>query len=77
MRKMMKQMGGKGRRSGGGASGGKGRGKGRKGGGGRTTAPGPAPIDKKKSLSLPGLGETPGGVPGGLGLPGEGSPGRP
>ena len=49
MRKMMKQMGG-----------GKGSGrKGRKGRGGRTTARGPVPIDKKKGLSLPGLGDLP------------------
>ncbi|GIS99103.1 MAG: hypothetical protein CM1200mP26_08160 [Acidimicrobiales bacterium] len=54
MRKMMKQMGG------GKGSGRKGSGrKGRKGRGGRTTARGPVPIDKKKGLSLPGLGDLP------------------
>ncbi|MEE3353403.1 MAG: signal recognition particle protein, partial [Actinomycetota bacterium] len=53
MRKMMKQMGG------GKGSGRKGR-KGHKGRGGRTTARGPVPIDKKKGLSLPGLGDLPG-----------------
>ena len=53
MRKMMKQMGGgKGSRR-------KGP-KGRKGRGGRTTTRGPVPIDKKKGLSLPGLGDLPG-----------------
>jgi signal recognition particle subunit SRP54 len=53
MRKMMKQMGGgKGPRR-------KGP-RGRQGRGGRTTIRGPVPIDKKKGLSLPGLGDLPG-----------------
>ena len=53
MRKMMKQMGG--------AKGPSRKGhKGRKGRGGRTTTRGPVPIDKKKGLSLPGLGDLPG-----------------
>ena len=73
MRKMMKQMGG------GRGPGRKGR-KGRKAVGGRTTARGPAPIDKKKGLSLPGLGDLPGGapasMPGGLHLPGGSPPDR-
>ncbi len=51
MRKMMKQMGGK-------SQGAKGRRKGRKARGGRTTDGGSAPIDKKRGLSLPGLGDT-------------------
>jgi signal recognition particle subunit SRP54 len=79
MRKMMKQMGGKGRgggASGGRSSGGRGR-KGRKSSAGRTTAPGPVPIDKKKGLSLPGLGDGPGGFPNGLDLPGGGLPDGP
>jgi signal recognition particle subunit SRP54 len=55
MRKMMKQMGGRGpgRRK-------AGRARKKKGRGGRVTAAGPAPIDKKKGLSLPGLGDLPG-----------------
>ena len=55
MRKMMKQMGGRGP---GGRKAGSARKK--KGRGGRVTAAGPAPIDKKKGLSLPGLGDLPG-----------------
>jgi len=55
MRKMMKQMGGRGP---GGRKAGRARKK--KGRGGRVTAAGPAPIDKKKGLSLPGLGDLPG-----------------
>ena len=50
MRKMMKQMGGRGVAK-------KKSRKGRKAGGGRTTARGPVPVDRKKGLSLPGLGD--------------------
>ena len=67
MRKMMKQMGGRGMTKK------KGR-KGRKGGGGRTTARGPVSVDRKKGLSLPGLGDQaglPGFPDGGLDLLGD------
>lgn len=72
MRKMMKQMGGRGpgRRKAGRAK--------KKGRGGRVTAAGPAPIDKKKGLSLPGLGMSPGDQgpsSGGLDLTGNWPPG--
>ena len=68
MRKMMKQMGNGPGRRGAKARGGK---KGRKGRGGRTTDRGPVLVDKKKGLSLPGLGALPsglGGSGGGLSL---------
>ena len=68
MRKMMKQMGNGPGRKGAKARGGK---KGRKGRGGRTTDRGPVLVDKKKGLSLPGLGDLPsglGGSGGGLSL---------
>jgi signal recognition particle subunit SRP54 len=55
MRKMMKQMGGRGP-----GRSKAGRARKKKGRGGRVTAAGPAPIDKKKGLSLPGLGDLPG-----------------
>ena len=67
MRKMMKQMGGRGMTKK------KGR-KGRKAGGGRTTGRGPVPVDRKKGLSLPGLGDQaslPGFPGGGLDLLGD------
>lgn len=73
MRKMMKQMGKGPGRKGAKARGGKARGgkNGRKGRGGRTTDRGPVLVDKKKGLSLPGLGDLPsglGGSGGGLSL---------
>jgi len=55
MRKIMKQMGGRGP-----GRSKAGRARKKKGRGGRVTAAGPAPIDKKKGLSLPGLGDLPG-----------------
>jgi len=61
MRKMMKQMG-----KSPGHKGAKGRGskKGRKGRGGRTTDRGPVIVDRKKGLSLPGLGDLSSGLDG-------------
>ena len=73
MRKMMKQMGKGPGRSASGRRAAKARGgkKGRRGPGGRTTDRGPVLVDKKKGLSLPGLGDLapgPGGPGSGLSL---------